>query len=299
MKYPKITYTAAVAADQRAALTSSSQSKSRHRWLKPVPLIAILVMLLVVAGGFTWFVIGSNSRTGLSPSNLTATAQARTYTRATQTALAKTLTPSSSPTVDPTQQAMQNEYSNIMKSKPTIVGFQASEQWSTTADKTCTFDNPDAYHAVIKTKNQYTRCMAANTKFKNFALQVTMNINGGAGGVIFRDNSNGTYYRFAFNQSDPNALTYSIYLCNSDCTTDAVGTGAPLASDPVNVDQTKPITLTIIAKDDNIDLYINKTFLKHINDRTSLSGQIGVFAASLGTDTDVTFSNLKVWSLDT
>ncbi len=241
------------------------------------------------------------------------------------------------PTVPPTQQG----YSSYTQGQPTIEGFQPTQWMNTTS---CKFDgsHPPNYHATIQTANEYTRCMATKAQFKNFAMQVTMSIKGDAGGVIFRDDGHGTYYRLAFNHSSG---TYSVYFCSSGaCDTDTPNVGiadkgTQLKYGSVSVEANKAITFTVIVIDGNIDLYIGNTRLAHIsaipadtNSNTSIlipastptpssiltptstptpsstltptptnipsSGYIGVYAASLGNNTDVTFSNLRVWILD-
>lgn len=319
MQYAKVPYTEAktlvqTQQAQQAAATRQQKVAQKRRILVTAAALFLIVALLLGA----FYTADPAIIQGILPaSKLTALLQ--THAHATQTALAEAKTPSSSPTVAPTVQAMQHQYDSITKKIPTITGFQQSQQWSVTSTDTtsCKFDanHPSNYHAAIQTNNEYIRCMATNTKFKNFALQITMNITGDAGGVIFRDDGNGKYYRFAFNQSvktTPDADTYSVYRCNSECDINAasinigsIDTGLllPDINSTVNVDRNKPITFTVIVQGSNIDLYSNKTFLTRISATTSttsasLSGQIGVFAASLGNPTDVTFSNLKVWSLD-
>jgi len=320
MQYAKIPYTEARALDrsQEVQQASASQQQQKARIRNAFVFIAAIIVIVAALAGVALLTIHPTSSVIILP-----------------------------PTVPPAQQG----YSYYTQGKPTIEGFQ-STQWANTTS--CKFDksHPPNYHATIQTTNEYTRCMATKTQFKNFALQVTMSIKGDAGGVIFRSNdTNGTYYRLAFNQSDPTTPktdTYSVYLCsNSACDTATVDTGnvntgtlLTKSNTTVQVDRTKPITFTIIVIDSNIDLYISNTLLAHIsaiptdtNSNTSilmpiptptpaltptptptptfiptltptpasvpLSGYIGVYAADLEANTDVTFSNLKVWMLDT
>ncbi len=60
-----------------------------------------------------------------------------------------------------------------------------------------------------------------------------------------------------------------------------------------------PITLTVIARDKNIDVYANRNFVTRFTESTNVvAGQVGVYAADINNATTVTFSNLKIWSLD-
>lgn len=301
MRYAKIPYVEA------EALKGSQAQRPRilpgHGQKKPAVAAVLVAFVLVVVGivlAFRSLTPPINPPVGNTHAGATATAQAKAH--ATQTALANTL--QASPTVD--TQALQREYKDITKQTPTIAGFVPHEQWYESPDQvSCAFDanNPAAFHARISQKGQYVPCSAKNTSFTNFALQVTMSIMGDAGGVFFRS-QNGTYYRVAFNQSDqstPDMDILSLYLCAQDCSTRQVDEGTQLWSNPVSVDRGNPITLTIIAQGNIIDLFYNGTPEAHVIGTPSsrvFSGQIGVYAASLGNDTDVTFSGLKVWSLD-
>jgi len=305
MQYPKIPFAEAAAQEQRqqAQRVAASAVNRLRRTSKGVPVtigLIALLMVVVVIGAFRYLTPTFNSSSDDVHSGPAATAQAKLA--ATQTALAST--PQASPTVD--TKTLQQEYEAITRQTPTIVGFGTNEKWHLSKDQTsCAFDasNPAAYHARISTMGKYKPCSASNTSFTNFALQVTMSIVGDAGGVFFRS-QNGTYYRVAFNQSDQSTSDMdmlSLYLCQQDCSTLEVNDGTLLWSNQVPVNPGNSITLTIIAQDNTIDLYYNTTPEAHVNDTTQphvLSGQIGVYAASLENPTDVTFSGLKVWSLD-
>jgi hypothetical protein len=143
--------------------------------------------------------------------------------------------------------------------------------------------------------------MATATHFENFAYQVTMNIEGDAGGVIFRsDEKAGTFFRFALsnNPTTPDTDGYTVYLCQRDCSAKSVSEGVPLVQDQVHVDPNKPVILTVIAKNGTIDLYVNGKSTYQLLEQPVLFGAIGVYAASFSNATTVTFTNLKVWQLD-
>ncbi|HEV2662181.1 MAG TPA: hypothetical protein VGU68_16355, partial [Ktedonobacteraceae bacterium] len=242
----------------------------------------------------------------VSPTSTTATALARV-----------TLTPSIGSTIQSvpgvsaaTQTAKQKELSTQTKGAPTIQGFRAADQWATpvpTSVSSCGFAN-NTYIVNMSTPNQYMPCLAAKTAFMNVVMQVTMKIQGDAGGIIFRSNPlSKVYYRLSVNQSDattPTADTFSLIVCNDDCTNNSVSSGTPLmnnANSLVHVDRKQPIKLAVIANINTFDVFINGQFVASFADTmytAPWSGQIGVYAASLGKDTTVTFSNLKVWSLD-
>jgi hypothetical protein len=99
--------------------------------------------------------------------------------------------------------------------------------------------------------------------------------------------------------------TFSLYLCGTSivCTDNAINQGTPIASEQHRIDRTKPLSLTVIIKDQNIDLFIRGKYLTRFiapkSNGTPTKGLIGLYGASLGKPTMVTWSNLKIWSMDT
>lgn len=310
MQYTKITYTEAktIAQNQQTQQAAVAQQQKKTRIMRVGLALAAIILIVAALGGVFLLTFHPAPSVIIVP-----------------------------PTVPPTLQG----YSYYTQGQPTIDGFQ-STQWAKSPTCKLTNSSPPNYQAIMNTKGNYSRCVAKNLKFKNFALQVTMSIKGDAGGVIFRDDGHGTYYRLAFNQS---AGTYSVYFCRSSvCDTSdpnigSVNNGTPLLpAASVSLEVNKPITFTIIVIDNNIDLYKDNSLLTSLStipsvttSNTSIlvptptptptsaptltptnipsptltptptnipsSGYIGVYAAALGNDTNVTFSNLKVWKL--
>ncbi|HJT55939.1 MAG TPA: hypothetical protein VJ761_05560 [Ktedonobacteraceae bacterium] len=296
MGYAKLPYAEAQVLEQQQRRAEPVNKR------RPLVVVAGLIGVAVCVAALAVFLSIRPPLHSSTGNTHTATATAQAKARTTETALANT--PQATPTPD--IQALQQEYQTITAQKPTIAGFEPTEQWHVSQDQvSCAFDasNPADYHARITTPQQYVPCSAKNTSFTNFAMQVTMNILGDAGGVFFRS-QHGTYYRVAFNQidlSNDGTDMLSLYLCQKDCTTEQVDDGTQLWSMPVTVDSKQPLILTVIAQSNTIDLFYNGTPEAHVIDTTSpqvFSGAIGVYAASLGNPTDVTFSNLMVWSLD-
>jgi hypothetical protein len=59
-------------------------------------------------------------------------------------------------------------------------------------------------------------------------------------------------------------------------------------------------TLTVIARGNDIYLYINQVFLTHVSVNQSgalSSGQIGLFADAINSATQVTYTSVRVWKL--
>jgi len=266
-----------------------SPSVAPHNWrrsplLLQLTTLLLLVVILISAVTFIWY-------RGFPFTS----AQSTIASRQTATALAtkKIATPVQ---IDPHQQ----EYSNIITSQqPTSSGFPDSQQWVKT--DTCAFHATDkTYQAKINTLGLYTKCMAKNTSYKNFAYQVTINLSqGDAGGLIFRfQEKEQTYYRVSF--SNQKILVAS--LCQpsqASCADNNIAEGQ-LVSDLIldSIDPTEHIMLTVIAQDKTVDIFVNGKFAMTLQDNAPAFGQIGLYAAEINNPTTVTFSDLKVWSLD-
>jgi hypothetical protein len=290
MEYVKLPYNQALNQQKRHALWNGRQKAPSVRQL--IVLVSAMVIVMLGVVGSIIYLPGY-----LHPVSTSATATA------TQTIPGVSAA---------TQTAKQKDLSTLTKgTTPTIQGFQAANQWATptpTSISSCALVN-NTYTVNMKNPNQYMPCLAAKPAFKNFVMQITMKIQGDAGGVIFRyknDNASKSYYRLAVNQSDattPKTDTFSLFRCSGDCTNNSVGSGTSLTNNtnpPVNVDRKQPVTLTLIAQTTTFDVFINGQFVASITDTsftTPWPGQIGVYAASLTQNTTVTFSNLKVWAL--
>lgn len=321
-----------------------SSVKAAPRKSLIVAIVWILLAIVIVMGAFAataTFLDPSfiPTRLGIisqTPSQTTATltklqrkqtaiaSQAKTAIAATQTASASQPTP----TIDTNTPGGQLYANTIKNNKATITGFQqAANGWDITSkkgtDPLCYFDNQTAnkgnYHAVSEQANTYTPCLAQKTKFQNFVYQVNMTINNGyAGGVIFRDDGLGDYYRFALEKNADQPYGFTIFICYQSGTgvcSGQAGEGSQLANGSVpdtSIIPNQPITLAVIAQDTNVYFYINRVFLMNIvvdthkfGKQVVQAGWIGVLAASTTTNngatpapTDVTFSDLKVWGLD-
>ncbi len=283
--------------------SSAGQSAQRatHGWGSKTPplwlTVGIITMLVAVVTSILFFVF-SRPLQSKSPSsaNLTATAQVNGVAtgKGTKTAGTAVATP------DAEQQAKQQELAKITSVKPTVSGFQTNVGWindGSKADRACANKNNTDYTVDIKQNAQYQPCLASGLLYKSFALQVTMNINGDAGGVIFRSN-NGTYYRLAYNT---NTSAFNLVLCDKvmPCATNSTNEGNTVGKSVSVAGNKKSITLAVIVQEKNIDVYADQKFVtRFTNDANGVVGQIGVYAADVNNDTDVTFSDLKIWSLD-
>ncbi|MBA2677111.1 MAG: hypothetical protein H0U76_01735 [Ktedonobacteraceae bacterium] len=200
------------------------------------------------------------------------------------------------------QQASLNDFNSITKEKPIVSGFQGSSKWDevVSGNTSCAY-NDTSYIVSIPPSNQYQPCLAQKLLYKNFALQVTMNIKqGDAGGIIFRS-SDAVYYRLSINTTT-DAPVLGLFLCESnqcDKNSKSISAGLSLGSTAVQVNK-QSVELTIIARDKNIDVYTDGNFVNRFLGKDPVeAGKLGVYAAAVSQKTIVTFSDLKIWSLDT
>ncbi len=220
--------------------------------------------------------------TAIAFSNATATAQTQATVQAQATVI-----------------ALQNIYMQSTQGEPALnspLTAPDNYNWdinNTTDGGGCGF-NAGTYHATLFSKNFYFPCFARTSNFSNFAFQVQMKINqGDEGGLVFRSNSNSSlaqFYLFSVNQNGSYRLdvskdtTHNTSLVADNSSAIKTGTG-----------QTN--LLTVVAKGSVMYLYINKQYVASASDSTYSSGMLGVFASDTTANTDVSFTNAKVWKL--
>ncbi len=276
----------------------SSKRVNQNPWLVALALILIMGLLSAVVSSLAApAFLHAGQLFSISSTNPIATAS---VPRIKVTTAAS---PQITPMLDFNSNDGQKEL-DATKSAPTISGFQRNDTWATskTENASCTYDDTH-YVAKITQAAHFVPCFSSGLSYKNFALQVTMDIKGDVGGVIFRSNSDtNTYYRLAINQVDTvrtDMPRLTLLLCNKGaCSKKSTDVGTPIGSALAKVDR-YPIILTAIVHDKNIDVYVNGKFVIRFTDATNTTaGQVGVYAADLSDATTVTFSDLKIWSLD-
>ncbi len=135
-------------------------------------------------------------------------------------------------------------------------------------------------------------CMAKKTNYVNFVFQVDITrMRSETAGLVFRSNSVlNAEYLFEVNSDN----TY--FLNTSNLSYSAQSTLTPSRS----FSGQTPNTLTVIARNHDIYLFINRHYLTTINDATTSSGQIGLFVEARPNDqggAEAAFSTLKIWTL--
>ena len=147
------------------------------------------------------------------------------------------------------------------------------------------------YHVMAPEQQNATACLAQASNFSNFALQVNMTIlKGDGGGVLFRSKSDySLLYKFTIG-TDGTYTLLSPY--KKTCKTLATG-----YSTAIRTGLSQSNVLTVIARGSSLYVYINGQFVAQAQDGTALSGAIGLYAFNLTQNTDVEFSDVKVWQL--
>ena len=256
----------------------SIQSRLPESLRSPMGLLALLAVILTLVffaggGGLFYYAV---------------THQPVVKTQLTPTPTVH-LTPT--PTTFPTNP--QEIYTTATSGNPVLssaLSAQDANSWDVTNSSGrggCSFTG-GSYHATMPLSGYVALCLAQTTNFSNFAFQVNMTILTGAnqdgGGLIFRSNGN-AFYRLRVGV----AGTYD--LVNQ--TNSLISTSSSAIKTGLN--QTN--VLTVVAHNQQIYLYINKSYITTINDSASSSGQIGLFAVGWTTPTDVAFNNTEVWQL--
>lgn len=213
--------------------------------------------------------------TATAVANVTATAQAQATVAANQAVL--TQATGGTPTIS--ESLAQNSNSNWAE--------------GTATDGSCLFTG-GAYHINIHTVNVFLPCFAGNTGFSNFAAQVDMTIvKGNDGGLIFRADPNANHF-YIFRVTSDGAYNLAKFVDNTGKNTQVLSDGlAPV----IKTGSGKKNTLTIVARNSKLYLYINKQFLANVSDNAYTSGQLGLFAGDSKDATETSFQNLKVWTL--
>ncbi len=160
----------------------------------------------------------------------------------------------------------------------------------------CSFTN-GVFHVIEPNPHRFYYCVANKTNFSNFIFQVQMTIlRGNAGGIIFRDigpeNNYFRLYYFGIGQNGTYNLQRFVHdpahssnqLVNGQSTFIKTGSG-----------QTNLIT--VVARGNNIDLYVNQRYIASVTDSTYAQGEIGLAAEDQGDPTEVAFSNAQVYTL--
>jgi hypothetical protein len=131
-------------------------------------------------------------------------------------------------------------------------------------------------------------CVARSTDFRDFAFEVQMKIlKGDGGGILLRSTSSASYY-FRISQNG----NYALLACAAEgASCNRILTSS--FSSAINSGQNQSNLIAVAATGNLIELYVNNERIDHVNDNSSLHGQIGVIAEPAS---EVVFSNARVWT---
>ena len=163
---------------------------------------------------------------------------------------------------------------------------------------TCSFTD-HAYHVyvnAIKSSHDLTYCFPTAYTFTNFAFQVRMTfLRGNGGGIIFRANTTEAKWYFFAIQPDE---SYALYVYKG------LGSAGNYMITPLHSEKSNPIIyptmnkLTVLAKNNAIYLLVNGQYLWKQVDDTYSSGNIGLLVAASQNITDIAFTDVEVWQIN-
>ncbi|HKF37752.1 MAG TPA: family 16 glycoside hydrolase, partial [Ktedonobacteraceae bacterium] len=193
----------------------------------------------------------------------------------------------------------QSIYNQITSKSPTFedpLDGRHTSLWDNqgNGDTDCVFTN-GALHIHIAAKNLDYSCLAPGNGFSDFVFQVQMTIiKGYDAGIIFRANDlyPSSAYFFTVNYNG---------LYSLDVLYEGPQHGTILAfgrSPAIKVGLNQANLVSVMAHGKDIDLFINKQFVKRVQDETYAAGGIGLFANNpVRVPSDTAFNNAQVWNL--
>ena len=274
-----------------------------------IPLVYTLVPRVSNGNNNTVTGITQTSTLGNSPTsrpsptpNLTATAQAAIAATATAHANATaTAIAAATATVQAQASATAGVIQTATAGTPSYQDALNNANNSNTKaakwdqDSNCAFQS-DGYHAIEG--SGLHGCKESANTYKNMAITVDMRIlSGHSGGLFFRVNTdifnNYSGYLFEIDStgrykiSSSSNYTFNVATLQDWKTSSALKQGNSATN-----------TLQVIAKGSNLSFYANGVFLVKLTDTSFTSaGVVAFLTSSAGTQTEVVYSNLKIYPL--
>jgi hypothetical protein len=190
-----------------------------------------------------------------------------------------------------------NAYLSSLSGNGTLVfsdplSSASGSQWSFSAgnDGSCQFAE-GAYH-IKQQSSSFLGCKAPRGTYSNFAFEVQLTIiQGGCGGVYFRDKGDGFFYYFHICQNGSYDITgYANY-------------GGLLhmpygKSSAIHAGLGKPNTIAIKAIGSAMTFYVNEQPITQAQDDSYAEGSIGLgaYPPGLDTTTEVAYTNAQLWT---
>ena len=158
------------------------------------------------------------------------------------------------------------------------------DEWDEQSEK-CVFSG-QSYRIAESQSNYMLFCLATNTNFSNFYYQVQMRITkGDGGGLIFRVSSDlSKQYLLKFSQDG----TYYLQDYQGNVSDSGNASGFNTGLNQTNL-------IAVSAEGNTLTAYVNQQKVTSINETSSSSGEIGLFAENDGNSTEVVFTDAMVW----
>jgi hypothetical protein len=252
--------------------------------------IVIVVLVLVIVASTIGFV-GYNNNQKTLHANATSTAQANATANVLGTVSAQN-------TVYAHQTAVASTYpfsANQVFNDP-LTDNSKGYAWDN--DNQFCYFSGSTYHVYDDQVKTYQACVASKTNFSDFTYEVQMVIKKGdpvvGGGLIFRsDSANNKFYRLYIDTTGNYGILVSVDKTGTNTRTLKSGAAASFTN---GIGATN--TIAVVAKGDQISLYVNRELVTTVTDSTYSKGQIG-FDTDLYTSQtgEVVFNNAKVWAL--
>ncbi|HJT54890.1 MAG TPA: protein kinase [Ktedonobacteraceae bacterium] len=274
-----------------------------------IPLVYTLVPRVSNGNNNTITGITQTSTVGNSPTsrpsptpNLTATAQAAIAATATAHANATATTiAAATATVQAQASATAGVIQTATAGTPSYQDALNNANNSNTKaakwdqDSNCSFQS-DGYHAIEG--SGLHGCKESANTYKNMAITVDMRIlSGHSGGLFFRVNTdifnNYSGYLFEIDSTGRYKISSS-----SNYTFNVATLQDWTASSALKQGNAATNTLQVIAKGSSLSFYANGVFLVKLTDTSfTAAGVVAFLASSVGTQTEVVYSNLKIYPL--
>ena len=261
-----------------------------------VTLIILVLLILIGSGIIYYFSVPYPAQVHASA---TATAQTLANNQATGTAQVihnenATATAQAQATVT----AQQNIYNAATNGNPIITDALTQndglhwDQYDTANSGGCVYAG-NAYHVKELQSGFFQTCMAQSSNYSNFTLQVQMTIlRGDFGGIIFRSSaSSPKFYLLQFGVDG----TYDLLGYVSTNGNDARSLLSSIT--PAMKGLNQPNLITLIARNSQLTIFVNKQYVDTVSDNLYKSGQIGFMAYYKSNQTEVAYSNMQLWQL--
>lgn len=264
-----------------------------------LPLFIIFMIALIIGSTAILVTVTNNEHNGLK-------SRSQSTPRINATASQKT---TRTPGQTTTEQNPYGNHNGMLVLNNSLTQQDQQMHWDELPG-TCSFST-DGYHVVASPQSQgFTVCNATASDYANFVYQAQMTFTkttstAASGGLVFRGNqANHQFYFFEIFTTG----NYALYRCpgsnGAECPllSSSTITGGPIASFHANLNQTN--TIALFANGYTFSFYVNNQLIvgpigDSVTDPTYAHGTIGMMARqnNAGAETDVVFSNIKVWKM--